>query len=157
MNAHLKLSPNPFTIDAVQSGRYLHMHMSIECVLAVLQPTTYNLQPTTPSACSSPFFQARAICLCLSWLRQHDYTHTHWARCEGYTGLFSLQPSLARTSLTYRVSLARDTTITKPARRRRRHSNRIVIIAKPAASPKHKPKLTYQVKQFGKDRWKSAI
>lgn len=23
MNAHLKLSPNPFTIDAVQSGRYL--------------------------------------------------------------------------------------------------------------------------------------
>lgn len=76
MNAHLKLSLNPFTIDAVQSGRYLHMHMSIECVLAVLQPTTYNLEPTTPSACSSPFFWARAICLCLSWLRQHDYTHT---------------------------------------------------------------------------------
>lgn len=63
MNAHLKLSPNPFTIDAVQSGRYLHMHMSIECVLAVLQPTTYIGLP--PQLVPLLFFGLEQyVCVC---------------------------------------------------------------------------------------------
>lgn len=118
MNAHLKLSPNPFTIDAVQSGRYLP-HAAHVCVLA--SRTSNGKRQPIPLAAAVVvvvalflffFFWATAICLCLSGLRSTTTLTLGevWGpqACFGFSPSFSPSP----TMLTYR------TTIIKPARQR---------------------------------------
>lgn len=121
MNAHLKLSPNPFTIDAVQSGRYLP-HAAHCCTRMCPCQQDEQRQTTTYSPLAlllllflsslSFFFWATAICLCLSGLRSTTTLNLGevWGpqACFGFSPSFSPSP----TMLTYR------TTIIKPARQR---------------------------------------
>lgn len=118
MNAHLKLSPNPFTIDAVQSGRYLP-HAAHCCTRMCpcqqdeqRQTTTYSPLVLLLFLCSLSFFWAMAICLCLSGLR--STTTLTLGEVWGPQACFGFSPSFSPfpTMLTYR------TTIIKPARQR---------------------------------------
>lgn len=150
MNAHLKLSPNPFTIDAVQSGRYLHMHMSAHVCVLASRTTNCNRQPIPLSVVVvvllpllAFIFWAIAICLCLSGLRSTTTLTPQGVRATCLFWVFSfLQPIPDNADLPPNNNKASQA---------EEHSNRIVIIAKPAASLNRKPKLTYQVKQIGND------
>lgn len=90
MNAHLKLSPNPFTIDAVQSGRYLP-HAAHCCTRMCPCQQDEQLQTTTYSPlallllllCSFSFFFGlwQYVCVCPGLgARLHSLS----ARCEGH-------------------------------------------------------------------------
>lgn len=100
MNAHLKLSPNPFTIDAVQSGRYLP-HAAHCCTRMCPCQQDEQRQTTTYSprccccccCCFIPFlffFGLRQyVCVCPGLgARLHSLS----ARCEGHRLVLGFLP-----------------------------------------------------------------